>query len=167
MSLEGPPDDGLVPPDANVLLEQRKLEIEAEAEKAAESEPELTEEEEEEVVDLLVAGKKDRVVTVFGRVIHLQTLTIAEELKVSQITKPYIGSDGWGRATRTAVVAAAIRTIDGELLFNPLSKSDFDEIISKKFDKLMDWYPLGVDQIYKEYVEMEKELADLVKKLGK
>lgn len=166
-SLDGPSDDGLIPPDQDALLEQRKVEVKEAAAKAADEEPVLTPEEEDEVVDLVNAGRKERWPVLFGRKIHLRTLTIDEELKVSEITKPFIGSDGYPRAYRTAVVAAAIRTIDGELLFNPLSESEFDRIIAEKFKKLLDYYPLGVDQIFAQYREMELELLALVEKLGK
>jgi len=166
-TLDGPPDDGLILPDPDALLEQRKIEIKEAAAKADEIPPVLTIEEEDEVVDLLQAGRKERVIEIFGRTLHLRTLTIAEELKVSEITKPYIGSDGWGRAYRTAVVAAAIRTMDGKLLFNPISETEVDQIIVKKFEKLLDWFPLGVDQVYAQYREMELELLAFVEKLGK
>jgi len=166
-SLDGPADDGLIPPDPDTLLEQRKAEIKEAAAKAAEEEPVLTQDEEDEAVELINAGRKERVVTVFNRVLHLRTLTIEEELKVSEITKPYLQSDGYLRAYRTAVVAAAIRTIDNKLLFNPISENDFEEIIRKKFEILLGYYPLAVDQIFARYQEMEKELFELVQKLGK
>lgn len=191
-SLDGPADDGLAPPDpeallvaqrkaeimavaaqteptppdADALLQQRKLEVKEAARAAAEN-PELTDQEEDEAVDLIHAGRKEKFVDIFGRRIQLRTLTIEEELKVSEITKQYIGSDGYPRAYRTAVVAAAIRTIDGQLLFNPISESEFDELIRKKFEKLLDYYPLAVDQIYARYRDMELELLALVEKLGK
>lgn len=190
-SLDGPSGDGLIPPDSdaliarkkaeilseiaqsipappdpNALLEKRRQEI-REAAKAAEKDPVLTTEEEDEAVDLINAGRKEKFVELFGRMIHLCTLTIEEELKVSEITKPYIGSDGYPRAYRTAVVAAAIRTIDGQLFFNPMSDSEFEEIIRKKFEKLISYYPLAVDQIYARYRDMELELLALVEKMGK
>lgn len=165
-SLEGPGDDGLMAPDPEALLEQRMAELKA-AEKAAEENPELTKEEEDEAVELVHAGRKDAHFTLFRRAIHLRTLTIEEELKVSEITKQYIGTDGYPRAYRTAVVAAAIRTIDGEFLYNPLSTAEFDDIIRHKYNVLLDYYPLAVDQIYARYRDMELELFALVEKLGK
>lgn len=172
VQLDGPSDDGLlapepVRPDEDELLEQRRAEIQAAADQASIDPPALTSEEEAEVVDLLSAGRKERWPIVFGRRIHLRTLTMGEELKLAEITKPYIGTDAYARAYRAAVVAAAIRTIDGELLFNPISSSDFDNLIFKKFEKMMDWYPLAVDQIFRVYREMELELLALVEKLGK
>jgi hypothetical protein len=166
-SLDGPSDDGLLPPDPDALLEQRRAEIKEAAEKAAVEEPVLTDEEEDEVVDLVNAGCKESWPVVFNRKVHLRTLTIEEELKISEITKPYIGSDGYPRAYRTAVVAAAIRTIDGKLLFNPLSDAEFDQIIVKKYEMLLKYYPLAIDQIYARYRDMELELLALVEKLGK
>ena len=166
-SMDGPSDDGLISPDEDAILEQRRIKAKEAAVKAETEEPVLTDEEEDEVVDLINAGRKERFVEVFNRMIHLRTLTIEEELKVSEITKPYLGSDGYHRAYRTAVVAAAIRKIDGKLLFNPIVDSEFDQIIMKKFEILLDYYPLAVDQIFARYQEMEKELFELVQKLGK
>lgn len=192
--MDGPDDDGILPPDSDALLivqrkeeiraaaaqnlepvrpnpdallEQRRVEVKAAAEKASTEPPELTREEEDEAVDLINAGRKERTFELFGRQILLRTLTIQEELKLSEITKPYIGTDAYPRAYRTAVVAAAMRLLDGQLFFSPLSESDFDNIIVKKFEKLIDWYPLGVDQIYNRYRDMELELLALVEKLGK
>src|SRR6188508_755824 len=133
-SLDGPSDDGITPPDQDALLEQRRAEVKEAAVKAEEEGGELTEEEENEAIDLVNAGRKESWPVIFGRKIHLRTLTIAEELKVSEITKPYAGSDGWGRAYRTAVVAAAIRTIDEKLLFDPISDTEFDRLIFHKFE---------------------------------
>jgi hypothetical protein len=166
-TMDGPADEGLILPDPDALLEQRKVEAKEASAKAATEEPVLTSEEEDEVVDLINAGCKESWPVVFTRRIHLRTLTIEEELKVSEITKPYIGSDGYPRAYRTAVVAAAIRTIDGELLFNPISDVELDQIIAKKFEKLLGYWPLAVDQIYSRYRDMELELLALVEKLGK
>ncbi len=166
-SMDGPADEGLILPDQDALLEQRIAAAKEAAENTDESEPVLTPEEEDEVVDLINAGRKDNHFELFGRKIHLRTLTIDEELKVSEITKRYLGSDGYLRAYRTAVVAAAIRTIDGELLFNPISDAELDQIIAKKFDKLLTYYPLAVDQIFARYQDMERELLALVEKLGK
>ena len=168
-SLDGPSDDGLLPPDVDEdeLLQKRIVEIKDAAAQAESDPPELTSEEEDEVVDLVNAGRKECWPVIFGRKIHLRTLTIEEELKISEITKPYIGSDGYPRAYRTAVVAAAIRTIDGKLLFNPLSVEDVDRIIVEKFNKLITYYPLGIDQIYARYRDMELELLEFVEKLGK
>ncbi len=193
-SMDGPGDDGLLPPDpdalliaqrkseilaaaaqssdpgrpeADILLDQRKAEVKDAAEKAATEPPVMSAEEEDEVVDLIHAGRKERTFELFQRKIYLRTLTISEELKVSDITKQYLGTDGYLRAYRTAVVAAALRTIDGGLLFNPLSESEFENIIVKKYEKLLDWYPLAVDQIFNKYREMELELLALVEKLGK
>lgn len=182
--LDGPSDDGLTPPDQDAivvaqrkaeimaadpdkLLEQRRAEVKEAADKAKTEPPVLTNAEETEIVDLIYAGRKESWPVIFGRTLHLRTLTIEEELALAEITKPYIGTDAYARAYRTAVVAAAIRTIDGELLFNPLSESEFDHIIEHKFKKLLDWYPLGVDQVFARYREMELELLAFVEKLGK
>lgn len=194
VQLDGPVDEGLAPPDPealliaqrkaeilaeagvvpqptapdpDALLEKRRAEVKEAAAKAEKAEPVLTPEEEDETVDLINAGKKDVVFDLFNRRIHLRTLTIEEELKVSEITKQYLQTDGYPRAYRTAIVAAAIRTIDGELLFNPISEADFDQMIAKKFQKLLDYYPLAVDQIYARYRDLELELLALVEKLGK
>ena len=167
-TMEGPPDDGLVLPDQDALLEQRRIEVKEAAVKAEEEGAEsLTEEEEDEAIDLISAGRKESWPVIFGRKVHLRTLTIAEELKVSEITKQYLNTDGYLRAYRTAVVAAAIRTIDDKLLFNPISETEFDRLIALKFNKLLDYYPLAVDQIYAKYRDMELELLALVEKLGK
>src|SRR5512143_4050870 len=89
-SLDGPDGDGITPPDADALLEARKAEIKEAAEKAEVEEPVLKEEEEDQAVDLIHAGRVEGYFEIFTRRIHLRTLTIEEELKVSDITKRYL-----------------------------------------------------------------------------
>jgi len=180
-SLDGPGDDGIVAPDAEALLgakkadltdqdkllEARKIEAKAAAAKAAETDVELTPGEEQKAIELIHVGRLERYVEVFGRTIQLRTLTIEEELKLSEITKHYLNTDGYARAYRTALVAAALRTIDGKLLFDPMSDVEFEQIIAKKFEILIGYYPLAVDQIYLKYRDMELELIEIANKLGK
>lgn len=130
-------------------------------------EKKLSKSEETEFGELINVGRLIEERTVLGRRILFQTLTVDEELQVALLTKPYIQTDGYGRAFRTAVVAASVRAIDGESVYNPLNKVESKTWVSKRFEIFKDYYPLAVDQIFGEFRKIEDKLLKLVDKLGK
>lgn len=134
------------------------------------SEPlELSRDEETAFEELLNIGKKTTTDTVFGHQVYLSTLTVEEELLVALLIKPYIGSDGYQRAYKAAVVAASVKEIDGQPVYQALSRDEDDSfVINKKFQKVTSYYPVVVDQMYQKVIELESGLRSLLEeKLGK
>jgi len=129
---------------------------------------ELTPEESEDFRNLLVVGRLAETISVLGHTVTLRTLSVEEDLAVGLIIKPYLGSNSYERAYRTAICAASIREIDGEPFGEPLS-SDVNayETLEFKFKKITKYYPILLDEVYKRFTELEKQLLPTVSRLGK
>lgn len=129
---------------------------------------ELTEEERSLFNNLLTIGKTSKTFDVFGHEVILETMNVREELTVGMHIKKYHGSEAFARAYQAAVLAATVCSIDGDPLYVPLSASESESyIFEKKFNKVLEFYPIIVSEIYSKYIEVEKEFAGLAEKLGK
>ena len=65
-------------------------------------------------------GRLQKKFDVLGHDFVLKTLTVGEELAIGQVVNEYAGTIGQGKAFQTAVIAAAIVTVDGRELVAPL-----------------------------------------------
>lgn len=131
---------------------------------------EFTPEEEESFSNLLFIGRKSKTIGIAGHRILIETLTTDVELQLGLITKDFQGSDGYSRAYKAAIVAASVKEIDGRPLYQPLSPDESEDVgyvVRKKFEKIKEYYPVLLEMIYTQIVEMEKELFPLVEKLKK
>ena len=128
----------------------------------------LTEEESEDFKNLIVVGMISDEFDLMGHKILLRTLSTKEDLCVGLLVKPYLDSSSFQRAYKTAIVAAATREIDGELLLGSLKREPDDlELMRLKFNKINEYYPVVIDAIYSRFVELEKKLLPVVSRLGK
>lgn len=129
---------------------------------------ELTDEERSVFQSLLTIGQTTKKVDVLGHPVVLKTMTVNDELMVGLESKKYHGSEAFARAYQSAVVAASVVTLDGKQLYLPISPEESDsEVFEKRLEKVHALYPLVVSEIYRNYLEVEKEFAQLAKKLGK
>lgn len=129
---------------------------------------ELNERERQDFQSLLTIGQRSKTVDVLGHPVVLRTMTVTDELLVGLESKKYKGSEAFARAYQSAVVAATVNTIDGKQLYIPISTEESTaEVFEKKLGKVHKMYPLVVSEIYRHYMEIEKEFAQLAKKLGK
>lgn len=129
---------------------------------------ELTKEEEVLFEELLTVGKLTKDVKIAGHKVHLSTLTVDLELQVGLLTKPYLNSDAYPRAFKTAVVAGSVEELDGQPVYSPLSaKEDAEYIMRRKFETWLEYYPVITDLIYSEVTKLEQELVPLRDKLVK
>lgn len=128
---------------------------------------ELSDEERDNFENLLTFGKKTSVKEVYGHSVYVSTLTVEEELQIGLLVKPYLNTDAYHRAYKTAVVAASVKEIDGQPIYHPLSeKEDSNHIMRKKWDKIKTYYPIIVDQMYNCVTELEQELIPLLSKIA-
>ena len=138
---------------------------------------ELVEEEhpEEEVTTLTAEERRDfsMLVTMRRRTkkdhpVTIQTLKTGDEKRIGLHTKPYLESQGFSRAYQVGVCAAGIVDIDKKPIYQPVSeKEDDDGIFDKKVEKLQEYYPIVITQIYQAIIDLEREFAELAIKLGK
>lgn len=130
-------------------------------------EPVLTQKETTEFVEAINIGASKKSLTIMGHEVTISTLTIFDELQVGAVSKPWEGSSAFPKAYKAAVVAASLQTVDYTPFFQPIQKSDEDNKVQIKFDKLKSYYGPFVDAVYREIVQMEAELKPLLEKLGK
>lgn len=129
---------------------------------------ELDSEEEELFENLLFVGKLEKVFKFAGHRIYLTTPTTDIELQIGLLTKPFINSDAYVRAFKTAVVAAFVQEIDGQPLYQSLkANEDIEYVMRRKFEIVSEYYPVIIDMIYSKTRELEQEMMPLVEKLGK
>lgn len=166
-------DPDIVPPPVDRIRVDTGEEVEATRplteEEVEEDSPitELTTEERDHFETLLTIGRITRTVEVFGHKIQLTTVTTEDMMKVGLACKDYKGSEGYARAYQSAVVAACIRSVNGESWNNALAPGDEEGVYYEKLAKVRRLYPLVVFEIYQRAMELEAEFAELVNKVGK
>ena len=118
--------------------------------------------------DALTLGCRSKVVDVFGHQVKIRTTTIREDLQIAEIIRPFENTKGLLKAYKTASVAASIEELDGEVFYTPISPQDQDELVLRKYQKLLDYYSLFVDQVAKEVTALVSEVEkSVIDKLGK
>jgi len=153
-SIPDPKDEGIDPPKVSELK--------------FDPPEELSPEEEDLFEELLTVGKLEKTVKFAGHRIHLSTLTVDLELQIGLLTKPYLNSDAYPRAFKAAVVAGSVRELDGQPLYQALSPHEDSEfIMRKRFEVVIEYYPIFIDMVYSKVKELEQQLIPLVEKLGK
>lgn len=130
---------------------------------------ELTGEERKDFATLMTCGRRSKTVTIMGHPVVIQTLTVADEMRIGLYTKPYADTQlGFQRAYQVAVCAAGIREVQGQPLFTSLREvTSEDEIFDKSAEAVKEFYPVVVTQIYQAIMDLEREFAELAIKLGK
>lgn len=94
----------------------------------------------------------------------VRTLTVAEKLEVSLLTKEYVDTIGYGRAYRAAIVAAGLQFVDGRELLPATTNTG---ILRQKFDYVVNgWYDSVVDLLYKEIDDLEGQVLRVLQELG-
>jgi hypothetical protein len=128
----------------------------------------LTSEENFQFENLLTIGKLEKLVKIAGHSFHIRTINGDEEVQAGLIIKPFVGSDGYPRAYKIAILAACVEEIDGRPVYSPLGpQEDRLMMMRKKFDIWKEYYPVIQDLVYREITKLEEELNPLVEKLGK
>lgn len=96
----------------------------------------------------------------FGQKIRLRTLRAGEELECGLLVSRYNGTPEEGRAYITAVVAAAIDTVNGKPLLETLGPIDEEEQVKRQFDYVRTkWYWPQIQRIYEQgYIPLLDEL---------
>lgn len=134
-----------------------------------EEEPTFTEEESAMFTSLLTVGCLSKVVNVFGYKIQLKTLNVDEDIQVGLALKKFDGTLAFNRAYKTLTVAAAVRSIDGAPLIqslSPLDDIDSNSVIVK-YEKVKTYYPIVIDEIYRELNDLEARMLIILSRLGK
>lgn len=102
-----------------------------------------------EIFGLLNLGKLTKDIDIRGHKITLRTLTMGEELEIGLMLKEFEGTQEWGRALATALVAASIVTLDGKPLVEALGPGE--DLLPRKYSyvqKSMYWPVIKI--VYEE-----------------
>lgn len=167
-----PPVDPAADPDLAPPAEvRRRVADEAEVPPPQEMPPvtELTDAERRDFAALMTCGRRSKTITVMGHPVVIQTLTVADEMRIGLFTKSYTDTQlGFQRAYQVAVCAAGIREVQGAPLFVSLTEvTSEDEIFTKSVEAVGKFYPIVVSQVYQAIMDLEREFAELAIKLGK
>ena len=107
-----------------------------------------------DVLGLLNLGSITRKFDVLGHTFVFKTLTIGEELAIGQIIDEYAGTIGQGKAFQTALIAAAIVSVDGRPLVAQLGP-DTKASLQDRFDYITDnWYMKTIEAAFESYNEL-------------
>jgi hypothetical protein len=145
-----------------------RIRIVGELKQEGEQVTELTDEERMLFLSLLTVGKRSKTIEVLDHKVTIESLTVADDLRIGLWCKQYEATRGLSRAYQVAVCAAGVRAIDGQPLFQPLSQTTGEEeIFDKKVEYLKDFYPIVISQIYDAVTKLDTEFAEFATKLGK
>jgi hypothetical protein len=164
-------DPDIIPPETveeiSFIESERVEEVIEEIEAPKEEVTELTDEERVLFQSLMTVGKRYKPIEIMGHTVVVQSLRVSDDLRIALWCKKYEESRGFQRAYQLAVCAAGIRTINGKALYESLAPSAEDEIFEAKIEKLRNYYPIVINQIYNSIVGLDAEFAELAIKLGK
>lgn len=157
------------PPELFVPEEREKVAT-PEQEAAAEGEEvtELTDEERGWFETLLTVGRRSRTISVMGHEVVIQNLNTDDDLRIGLFCKEFQGAPpADARAYQLATCAAGVKTVDGLPLYQPLGHADDQEMFDQKVNRLRQYYPVVITQIYREILSLDGEFMELAQKLGK
>jgi hypothetical protein len=114
---------------------------------------------------LLYLGELQDSFTYAGHTFTLRTLREGQLLRAAQLTSQYEQTLGYQIAYRCALVAGALVSVDGEEIYVPVSRTE-DEA-AKRFEVVLDWYPVVIDYVYRKYLELDAVATSIGEELGK
>jgi hypothetical protein len=124
-----------------------------------EEEPIQEEPLDEETLGLIYVGSLSDTVQIAGHEVRVRTLRIGEELEASLLANKWADTGEAGRALATALVAAAIVSVDGGPLLEGLGPHE--QTLEAKFNYLRrNWYWVSVRTVYQKYDELLRKVLD-------
>lgn len=125
-------------------------------------------EERAQFASLMTVGIKTKVIDCMGHSVGISSLTVDDDLSIGIFTKDYLGTEAYARAIQLATCAAGVRTIDGRMLYAPLSPDEPAEaIFHGKLEKLRKYHTSVIMEIYPHILNLDADFARLAIKLGK
>jgi hypothetical protein len=124
--------------------------------------PEFPDELIEPLQEFVVVGHLTDNFDYAGQAFSIATMTIGEELDALRAAQKYDDLPlAAGRVYATAMVAGAIRSLNGQPLAVPISQKQ--DIAGIRFGKVLDWYWPTIEVVYRRYTALEakqKEVLD-------
>lgn len=129
--------------------------------------PEFDEKSRDDFIGLMYLGALTHAFPFAGHSFVIRTLTTDEILAVGQVVKDYEGSVSQMKAYATAVVAAAVVTVDKKPLPTPIRDLPGDTALRDRFDVVKKWYPYVIDVVYSEFLALEDRMNRVFAEMGK
>lgn len=120
----------------------------------------------EEFEGLLFLGALRKRFRWMGHEFVVRSLVTSEVLEVGLLQKPYVGSMGEIKAYQSAVVAAAIMSVDGKP--PPIPVTDMDSDLEARFQYVINhWQPIVIDMLYGQVLSLEQTVNETLSAMGK
>jgi hypothetical protein len=131
--------------------------------------PEFDQRYRDEFSGLLYVGALTKTFDWLGHRFILRTLRTGELVQASLAVKDWAGSDGYLKAWQSAIVGAAVVSVDGRPLPPvPLTDQSDDTMVAVRARYVMDhWFPPVLDYLYERYVELELVVRQVIEAMGK
>lgn len=127
----------------------------------------LSEDERLDFSSLLTVGRRSKRLMIADHEVTIETLTVADEMRIGLYTKPHMGSQGFSHAYRIGVLASGVREINGQPVFRTLKELSKQEYFDKAITVFEEYYPIVVDRLFTEIMNLDREFAELAIKTGK
>lgn len=129
--------------------------------------PEFDPKHREEFEGLLYLGRLTETFRMFGHTFVVKTLTTEELAEIGLIVRPYAGTNAENAVYQSAVVAAAVVTVDGQPLPQAITVDDSDELATVKFPYVKkNWMPPVREAIYNRCFRLELTTRRVLSAMG-
>lgn len=104
-----------------------------------------------------------------GHEFVIRTLGPDEQLAISLVIKPYVGTQGEQLAYTTAIAAMATVSVDGEELPTPIGEdAQLAEWAQRRFAYVRaNWFGYTIAKVFERYLALEDTVAQVVEAMGK
>lgn len=117
---------------------------------------------------LLYLGRLQQTFNLWGHTFVVRTLTTEQLAEVGLIVKPYLGTEMQNAVYQTAVVAAAVVSVDGQPLPGSIEIDNSTELTTVKYPYVAkNWLPAVREEIYNKCFELEILTREVLEALGK
>lgn len=128
--------------------------------------PQFDDKHAEDFVGLLYLGRIDKKFRLFGHTFVIRTLTTEQLAEIAQITKDSVGLSAENAVYQSAVVAAAVQSVDGEPLPGSLTFNALDDLQVRFTYVMRNWMPPVREAIYRECTRLELVARQALTALG-
>lgn len=130
--------------------------------------PEFDPRHREAFTGLLYLGKLEDQFSYLGHTFRIRTLRSGELLEISRVVQDFSDGLGTSRAYANATVAASVISVDGRELPFPITNDPQDTEFRNRFGYINDnWFPMVVDKVYEQVLELESKVAEVIAAMGK
>lgn len=130
--------------------------------------PEFDHKYREPFTGLLYLGRLQETFNLWGHTFVVRTLTTEQLAEIGLIVKPYLGTKVEGAVYETAVVAAAVVSVDGKPIPGSIEIDNSTELTTVKYPYIArNWMPSVREEIYNRCFALEIVSRNVLEAMGK